>query len=217
METKVVRFVPHGLNSPEVQARLAEGTALHEQRTERINARLVPRIPGFNARLNALMRSKRNADHCIPEFWRIVDEMMAFNNGDVACKRGCSHCCHIQVLMTQDEADVIGKRIKRKAVQYKGPSRGRADVETFDYGYHNPCTFLVDGECSIYANRPLACRTQYSLDIDALLCELAPGESPPVPYLNPHPFMMAFLQMLGVPHVVPVLADIREFFPKAEQ
>lgn len=212
METKTVRFIPHGLDSPEVQARLAEGTALHEQRTERINARMVPHIPRFNARLNELMRSKRNADYCIPAFWRVVDEMSAFNTGDVACSRGCSHCCHIQVLIAEDEADVIGKRIGRKP--RKVPHRERIDTKAFSFGYHNPCTFLVDGECSIYEHRPLACRIHYSLDIDALLCELGPGESPPVPYLNPHFFMMPFLQMLGVPHVVPTLGDIREFFPK---
>jgi uncharacterized protein len=216
VETKTVRFIPHGLNSPEVQARLAEGTALHEQRMNRINARLVPRIPGFNARMHALIRSRRNAEHCIPEFWRIADEIMSSNRDDVACKRGCSHCCHIQVLIPQEEADVIGKRIRRKAAYVKPPGRGRKDVAGFDFGYHNHCTFLIEGECSIYENRPLACRLQYTLDIDALLCELGPGESPPVPYLNPQPFLMAFLQMLGAPDLMPVLGDIREFFPKVK-
>lgn len=214
METKVVRFTPHRLDSPEVQARLAQGSAPHMERMERIQARIAPHMTRFNARINALIRSRRNADYCIPEFWRIVDEMMAFNKDDVGCKRGCSHCCHIQVLVTQDEADVIGKRIGRKAAYVKPPGRGRKDVAGFDTGYHNPCTFLVDGECSIYENRPLPCRLHYTLDVDGLLCELAETESPPVPYLNPHPFMMAFLQMLGAPDVMPILGDIRELFPK---
>lgn len=216
METKPVRFIPHGLNSPEVQARLARGDAVETERMERINERVQPHVARFNARIGELVRSKRNADHCIPAFWAIVDELMAFNGDDVACKRGCSHCCHVQVLITQDEADVIAKRIGRKARFFTGPSRGREDVKTFDWGYHNPCTFLVEGECSIYENRPLPCRTQYSLDVDALMCELTPPESKRVPYLNPHPFLMAFLQMLGVPQRAPKLADIREFFPKVK-
>lgn len=217
MKTDVVRFIPHGPNSPEVRARLAEGAALHQKRVDAINARLMPMIPKFNKRATELVRSARSADYCIPEFWRLVDEMAEANKGNVACKRGCNHCCHTCVLVTQDEADVIGKRIGRKAVQIDPPGRTRGDG--FDYGYHNPCTFLVDGECSIYENRPLACRLQYSVDIDSLLCELTPDEPPidAVPYLNPLPFNKAFLQMLGVPHVVPVLADIREFFPKVNK
>jgi hypothetical protein len=216
METQVVRFVPHGLNSPEVQARIALGDAYALAANERINARLTPHIAKFNARINALMRSRRNADFCIPAFWAIVDEMMAFNAPDVACKRGCNHCCHTQVLVTTEEARVIGQRIGRKPERVAAPGRTRADIDKFDFGYHNPCTFLIGGECSIYENRPLPCRTQYSLDVDALMCELTPHESKPVLYLNPHPFLMAFLQMLGVPHVVPVLGDIRDFFPRAD-
>jgi Fe-S-cluster containining protein len=216
METKTVTFMPHGLDSPEVRARLLDGFELVTQwRMNRINQRIRPLIPNANRRMTELLRSQRNAAHCIPEFWRVVDELMRATNGGVACKRGCSHCCHIAALITQDEADVIGKRIGRKARRIEPP--GRTSAKGFDSGYHNPCTFLVDGECSIYENRPLVCRTQYSLDVDALLCELGPGESPPVPYLNPHMFNMAFLQMLGVPDVIPVLGDIRDFFPKVEQ
>lgn len=215
MESKPVRFMPHALNSPEVQARIAEGGADALARTERINERLKPHIRGFNERISQLVRNQRNADFCVPAFWAIVDEMTAVNGDDVACQRGCNHCCHVQVLMTQDEAEVIGKRIGRKPRQ---PSKfnGRKDVETFDWGYHNPCTFLVDGECSIYENRPMPCRIHYSVDVDALMCELTPPESKAVPLLNPQPFIMAFLQMLGMPEVVPVLGDIREFFPRGK-
>jgi hypothetical protein len=214
METKTVRFIPHGLDSPEVQARLTRGEGPLQERLDRINARFVPHMARFQSRFQALVNSKRNADYCIPEFWRVVDDAMALVDNDKACRRGCSHCCYTMVLLTQDEADVIGKRIGRKVKQVKPPGRGRADKDAFDFGYHNPCPFLDDGECSIYENRPLPCRTQINVDTDALMCELTPPESKPVPYLNPHPYLMAFLQMLGVPQVEPVLGDIREFFPK---
>lgn len=213
MVEQVIKFNPHGLDSPEVRARIAEGDADIQARLARINQRITPHFGRVKARINALVRSKRNADYCIPAFWAIADEMMAFNRDDVACRRGCNHCCHTQVFLTTDEAEVIGKRIGRKPQHVAAPGRGRDDRESFDFGYHNPCTFLIDGECSIYENRPLPCRLQYSLDVDALMCELTPPESKAVPYLNPHPYLMAFLQMLGVPEVRPVLGDIRDFWP----
>lgn len=216
MDTNIVRFVPHGLDSPEVVARLAESDDFVSGRMERINKRLGPHMSRFNKELSALVRNQRKPEYCIPAFWKLADEMMSYNAPDVACKRGCSHCCHVQVLITVDEAEIIGKRIGRKPQPIFGRGRGRADVQSFDWGYHNPCTFLVNGECSIYENRPLPCRLQYNLDHDSLMCELTPPESKRVPYLNPHPYLMAFLQMLGVPRVVPKLADIREFFPRSE-
>ena len=215
METKAVRFIPHGLDSPEVQARIARGEGPLQARLDRINARLIPHIPRLKQRMQALVNSKRNADYCIPEFWRIADDAMALiDPNDKACSRGCSHCCHTMVLVTQEEADVIGKRIGRKAKQVKFRGDVRAERDRFDWGYHNPCTLLIGGECSIYANRPLACRTQINVDTDALMCELTPPETKPVPYLNPDPYLVAFLQMLGMPHRMPVLGDIREYFPK---
>jgi hypothetical protein len=181
METKVVRFMPHGLDSPEVQARLALGDTAAQARTERINERIKPHWERLTGRIRELVRNNRSADYCIPAFWAVVDEVASYGGDDVACRSGCSHCCHLQVLVTQDEADVIGKRIGREAVQLTGPSRGRRDVEAFDWGYHNPCTFLIDDKCSIYENRPLPCRTQLNVDVDALMCELTPPEAKRVP------------------------------------
>lgn len=214
METKPVRFIPHGLNSPEVQARMAHDNAV--ERMERINERLAPRWDEFKSRINALVRNQRSADYCIPAFWAVIDDVAQLASEDTACKAGCSHCCNLQVLITQDEADVIGKRIGRPAVKLTGKSRGRKDVEKFDWGYHNPCTFLVNDQCSIYENRPLPCRTQLNVDIDALMCELTPPESKRVPYMNFSQFTHAFLIMLGVPKRAPKLGDIREFFPKVK-
>jgi hypothetical protein len=210
METAIVNVFPRGNYREAVAERLATHQATVEARLERINRRAAPLMAKANADVAALFRSPRSLAYKIPAFWRVADDVMAVNGDDVACKRGCAHCCHIAVLISEDEAKVIGERIGRKPRAVPG----RKDAKGFDFGYHNPCTFLSDrGECSIYENRPLACRLQYSLDTDALLCELLPPEASPVPYLNPHPFLMAFLQMLGVPERMPKLGDIREFFP----
>jgi hypothetical protein len=195
--------------SPEVQARLQEVDATGQRNLEAINARIQSHVPRFNGEMVALVNSTDAIERKIPAFWQLVDEIGAFNEGNVACRRGCSHCCHIAVLLTVEEAQVIGRRIGRPPAH----APPRTDADDFDYGYHSPCTFLVDGECSIYENRPLACRVHYSLDVDALLCELTPPEPKPVPFMNDLPFMMAFLQMLGMPQRVPVLGEIRDFWP----
>lgn len=72
------------------------------------------------------------------------------------------------------------------------------------------CTFLVDGSCSIYEHRPLACRNQINLDRDALMCELVEGSAPQVPYADMTPHKAAYIQLFGFGQRY---ADIREWFP----
>jgi Fe-S-cluster containining protein len=86
----------------------------------------------------------------------------------IACKRGCNHCCHIQVAITGLEAQLLGHKIGVKPANLQ-PPRLRPQ-ESFDY--RTPCTFLENGECSIYDNRPLVCRTHASFEVDADECRL---------------------------------------------
>jgi uncharacterized protein len=212
METKPVHFVPHGNNSPEVIERRKVVDANAFANMERINARLVPHVEEFNARMQDIFDWRLNGGalrYAIPMYWQLLDDMMSYNGDDVACKRGCNHCCHICALIPEEEARVIGDRIHIEPKKVKARNNGKG----FDFGYHNPCTFLKNGECSIYEHRPVTCRVHYSLDIDSLMCELTPPEIRDVPYMNPMNFHMAFLQLLGVPKRVPKLADIRDFFP----
>ena len=67
-----------------------------------------------------------------------------------SCKKGCSHCCYMEVLLTDYEVDRIKRYIKEKKIkpnkERKGPGKGK-------------CPFLsMKGECKIYEERPLACR-----------------------------------------------------------
>lgn len=211
MTEHVIRFNPHGLTSPEVQQRISEGSETVMARMDRINARLEVHWSRFNRRAVALMESPRNLDYKIPAYWEIADELSAYNGDDVACRKGCSHCCYAAVLVPHAEADVIGKRIKRKPERAKQ----RRDAKDVPYGYDHPCTFLVNEECSIYANRPTVCRVHYSLDVDALMCELTPPESKPVPFLNDLGHMTTLLQLIySVTGKRPLLGEIKEFWPR---
>jgi Fe-S-cluster containining protein len=67
--------------------------------------------------------------------------------------------------MKQPEAEMLGSALKRRPKKVADTK-----LSTFDYGYHNPCTVLKNGECSIYAHRPLVCQIYFSVDTDALFC-----------------------------------------------
>jgi hypothetical protein len=183
-----------------------------DRNAEAINGRMEPRmLERVNGRMNAVLASRESPRDKVAAVWEIADELFGAVVGDnVACRRGCTHCCHIAVGVVGVEADLIGQRIGRAPV----PVPGRTDFENFDYGYHNPCTFLKEGECSIYEHRPLACRVYYSLDIDDLMCVLTPPESAQVPSLNTFTIQEALLLASGGPGPNNQLADIREFFPK---
>ena len=63
------------------------------------------------------------------------------------CKSGCSHCCNIQVDVSDLEMLIIKKNAKK---QIKKAAKGRVIGE--------PCPFLIDNKCSIYEFRPFVCR-----------------------------------------------------------
>lgn len=79
------------------------------------------------------------------------------------CKKGCSSCCHYNVSVTEDEAQLIERKSGKKRRKQIGPSR--------DY-HGEPCPFLsASGECTIYNARPYSCRRHYALTETAYLCD----------------------------------------------
>lgn len=108
----------------------------------------------------------------------LFHEMPGYDSLD--CKRGCNHCCHWTVSVSDAEAALIRKtlkkhpqkkrleqRLKQTAEKIKGmdpAQRGQAKI---------PCAFLddKDGACSIYEVRPLSCRAYTSSSLAA--CQAA--------------------------------------------
>ena len=72
------------------------------------------------------------------------------------------------------------------------------------------CPFLKNGECAIYAHRPLACRYHYNMDDDDLLCRLEEdAEGTQVPYLNSYSMLLPSILAL----MPTTISDIRDWFP----
>jgi Fe-S-cluster containining protein len=130
-----------------------------------------------------------------------------------ACRRGCSHCCHIPVALTSAEAALIGASSGRPVATPTGLTCGDLDlpkVAAWEARQRRfvglPCPFLQGDECGIYDRRPFSCRVHVSLDDDDLLCRLVPGHAP---YADTRQVQAIFMAAQRGE----TMADIREFFP----
>lgn len=189
----------------DVQERLPLARAHAQRMVDQVAARQAKEQPRWALRLTALQRSQRNVEHRLHELRDLTVDATREISKSAACRKGCNHCCHIPVALTMSEARLIGKRIGIKPEELEA---GTVNTER-EYGEDLPCPFLVQGECAIYAHRPLACQWHFNLDKDALLCQLIPGQSVPVFLANMRPYQEVYVRMCGND----ALADIRKFFP----
>ncbi|MFJ3110085.1 YkgJ family cysteine cluster protein [Pseudomonas putida] len=82
--------------------------------------------------------------------------------------------CHIAVTLPQLEAQAIGVAIG-KACQGGSPYTGD-HLATVEKNFRSPCPFLKKRRCSIYADRPIACRVHFNLAQVSYFCDQAtPG------------------------------------------
>jgi Fe-S-cluster containining protein len=93
---------------------------------------------------------------------------------EVACKRGCSYCCHGWVSATAPEILYSVKNlptariahVTERVTQADRVTRGTSDAERARIVL--PCPLLEDHACSVYETRPVICRSVVSTD--ALVC-----------------------------------------------
>lgn len=155
-------------------------------------------------------------DNCPSEqkyqrFIKIADEAHEAFKPEVACKKGCSHCCNISVLIFSTEAKLIesvtGRTMNPSVAD--GGKINHTELEKKVASYFGvPCTFLVDNQCSIYEHRPIACRTYVNLG-DPFYCDtqvLPENSFVSSPDLNGVGVLMAASFRNDE------VADIREFF-----
>ena len=96
----------------------------------------------------------------------------------IACTKGCAYCCHTFVAITPPEAFRLADAVRggRAAGMTADLARSRGaalvGVRPGDrIGRKLACPLLVDGACSVYRHRPLACRQATSLDLGACIDE----------------------------------------------
>ncbi len=109
-------------------------------------------------------------------FWRLMDRAFEEKTWQLKCKRGCGHCCHTGVSVTQMEWDGIMDRVKQNGIDLDvlikrsqktirrirdtlGKKKDLDHVEWHRLVVNQPCPFLDDEQaCIIYEDRPLDCR-----------------------------------------------------------
>lgn len=134
----------------------------------------------------------------------IADNMVKTVTPNSACRKGCSHCCNIAVVVNLVEARAISKASGRR---YDGNARP-ARYENTDKWRGVPCPFLRDGRCAVYEVRPLTCRTYFNMSDTTEICDVVSHPSQSVPHLNTEEFMNLAAAGMGSRW-----SDIRDWFP----
>jgi hypothetical protein len=97
----------------------------------------------------------------------------------MACRAGCDACCRVRFGVFEIEAEPIRAALAR--IGREDPARRERIRRQVDTAH---CALLVDGRCSVYAERPLICRSQgLPLAVDGRLdwCPLNFTRAPPPP------------------------------------
>lgn len=74
---------------------------------------------------------------------------------DVQCARGCSSCCVAGLSVCSVEA----ARVRRALAKLESSVREKVRAQLTDTE-RTQCVLLVDDACTVYAARPMVCRTQ---------------------------------------------------------
>jgi len=80
----------------------------------------------------------------------------------LACRAGCSGCCHHHLSLFPVEAAALKEAIVKLPPEQrtKIEAQARQTIEREQGGESVSCPLLVDDRCSVYASRPFICRTQ---------------------------------------------------------
>jgi hypothetical protein len=124
-----------------------------------------------------LLQSDRAPSPCgeaVARISQVFDRTAAISaTKDVACRRGCSHCCYQRVTVVAPEAFFIANHIRKdrekaaRVVAAHQQTKGMSHSARLEA--HLPCPMLEGTICSIHAIRPSGCRGAMSLDVNACI------------------------------------------------
>lgn len=114
---------------------------------------------------NASLKVKRT------KLSELADDINAALAQHTPCHEGCSSCCKLVTMVYEHEAERLANASGRKMRRLTFSSR---EVALQKAQHHNgkECPFLIENQCSVYADRPVICRLHNSLHKDASLCDV---------------------------------------------
>ena len=123
---------------------------------------------GEKAKKNGFLSLQKQVYAYYDEFEKLFILQTQQGNVPIHCKKGCSYCCSNAVMILPQEAMYIVEKLKeegrceelemfRKKAQAKNETTKDKKADEFLF-LKIPCPFLVEGSCSVYENRPMACR-----------------------------------------------------------
>ena len=152
------------------------------------------------AKENASSRSK------LRKIYNLMADLGKVAEPYIACGKGCSSCCKMNVKISQLEANQIGEKIGEKAKQL---------IKSKNYSSNEfigiACLFLKDDVCTIYDVRPFACRKHIWFDTSAYWCDPSRSLDVAMPMIEYSGALGAFFDV-SMKDGIGVHADIRDFF-----
>ena len=119
----------------------------------------------YEAHTNALLAARAGIDRARVFHQRMDAQMKAAEQCKPSCHKGCSGCCHCEVEITTDEADLLahvvrdGLEIDRERLARQAHRARKSPAWVVPLSSESRCVFLGDdGACRVYDDRPAVCR-----------------------------------------------------------
>lgn len=129
-----------------------------EKNNERLNKEVPESIRNReNLLLQKIMSSRCSPVKNIQILFSEMDVIYNYINKYTICKKGCNHCCHYEIMVSDLEVDYINNKVNTRKINIATES--------------NACPFLKRGICSIYEYRPFMCRRHVSINDSHKWCK----------------------------------------------
>lgn len=122
---------------------------------------------------------------------RLIQSASATSTRIAACQNGCNYCCYYRVDVSADEVllirDFVHSKMspeQRAVIKTRAESNSAviAPLSVMEHMRTNvECCFLINGSCSIYPVRPLACRSFHATDVQNCLRSFQEPENLEIP------------------------------------
>lgn len=193
--------------SPEQAERLSVSSGAAKLRSAEFIKAIPPELSNREDTIQRKLASENASPrNKLQKIYSLMTDLVKAAGPYVACGKGCSDCCQMNVMVSQLEANFIEKETGIKPAQVAGTL-----IHPQDKFVGVSCPFLKDGLCSIYDARPFACRKHLNFDTSAYWCDPTRTSTVELPMLGFSGAEDAFFDVVGL-KAGGVFADIRDFF-----